>query len=113
MSPVAAVLTEVTGRTVVHQRLSRDAMAERPAAETPAAFAGMPADLDLAVAAGAEDRTTDAVERITGRPPCGFRTVVAREAGALRVLKPWRRARAGPPERVRPAGAVPSPSVRG
>ncbi len=73
----------------------------------------MPADLDLAVAAGAEDRTTDAVERITGRPPRGFRTVVAREAGALRVLKPWRRTRAAPPERVRPAGAVPSPSVRG
>ncbi|MEU3977135.1 hypothetical protein [Streptomyces bacillaris] len=54
-------------------------MAERPAAETPAAFAGMPADLDLSVAASAEDRTSHTVERITGRPPRGFRTVAARE----------------------------------
>ncbi|MFF8437328.1 Rossmann-fold NAD(P)-binding domain-containing protein [Streptomyces bacillaris] len=109
---VAAVLTEVTGRTVVHQRLSRDAMAERPAAEMPAAFAGMPADLNLADAAGAEDRTADAVERITGRPPHGFRTVVAREAGLLGVLRPWRRVRVAPPEGPQPAGAVPSPYVR-
>lgn len=75
------MLTEVTGRTVVHRRLSRDAMAELPAAETPAAFVGMPADLDLAVAAGAEDRTSRTVERITDRPPRDFRTVAARETG--------------------------------
>ncbi|MEU3264760.1 hypothetical protein [Streptomyces bacillaris] len=56
-------------------------MAELLAAEMPAAFAGMPADLDLAVAAGAEDRTTGTVERVTGRPPHDFRTVAAGEAG--------------------------------
>ncbi len=78
---VAAVLTEVTGRTVVHQRLTREEMAERLAAEMPAAFAGMLADMDRAIAGGAEDRTTGTVERVTGRPPHDFRAVAEREAG--------------------------------
>ncbi|MER6194211.1 NAD(P)H-binding protein [Streptomyces cyaneofuscatus] len=78
---IAAVLTEVTGRTVVHQRLTREEMAERLAAEMPAAFAGMLADMDRAIAGGAEDRTTGTVERITGRPPHDFRAVAEREAG--------------------------------
>lgn len=47
---IAAVLTEVTGRTVVHQRLTREEMVQRLAAEMPAAFASMLADMDLAIA---------------------------------------------------------------
>ncbi|NEE61757.1 ergot alkaloid biosynthesis protein, partial [Streptomyces sp. SID8455] len=37
--------------------------------------------MDLAIAGGVEDRTTDTVERITGRPPRDFRAVAVREAG--------------------------------
>lgn len=78
---IAAALTEVTGRTVVHQRHTREEMVQRLAAEMPAAFASMLADMDLAIAGGVEDRTTDTVERITGRPPRDFRAVAVREAG--------------------------------
>ncbi len=39
--------------------------------------------MDRAIAEGAEDRTTDVVRRVTGRPPHDFRTVVARELTSL------------------------------
>ncbi|MBB5123887.1 hypothetical protein [Streptomyces griseoloalbus] len=39
--------------------------------------------MDRAIADGAEDRTTDTVHRLTGRPPHGFRTVAAREAARV------------------------------
>jgi hypothetical protein len=35
--------------------------------------------MDRAIAQGAEDRTTDTVQRLTGRPPHDFRTVAERE----------------------------------
>ncbi|MEV7590373.1 NAD(P)H-binding protein [Streptomyces sp. NPDC089922] len=76
---VAAVLAEATGRPVAHRRLSREALRERLAALMPPEFAGLLADMDLAIAAGAEDRVTDCVRRLTGRPPNGLRAVVARE----------------------------------
>ncbi|MEV2275640.1 NmrA family NAD(P)-binding protein [Nocardiopsis sp. NPDC049922] len=79
---VAAVLSEVTGRPVVHRRLSRGELRELLAASMPAEFAAMLADMDHAIARGAEDRVTDSVERLTGRPPSGFATVVRRESGA-------------------------------
>ncbi|WP_406182082.1 NAD(P)H-binding protein [Streptomyces sp. NBC_01006] len=88
---IAAIVAEVTGRPVVHHHLTHEAMRERLAAVIPPEFAAMLADMDRAIAGGAEDRTTDTVERLTGRPPRSFREVAERE---LPVRKPA--AQAGP-----------------
>ncbi|MFI9330203.1 NmrA family NAD(P)-binding protein [Kitasatospora sp. NPDC052868] len=76
---VATIITEVTGRTVVHRQLTFDQLRDRWAAEIPVEFATMLADLDRAIADGTEDRTTDTVERLTGRPPGTLRSFVERE----------------------------------
>lgn len=76
---VAAVITEVTGRPVVHRHLTFEQLRDRWAAEIPLEFATMLAEMDRAIADGAEDRTSDAVERLTGRAPGTFRAFVERE----------------------------------
>ncbi|MFI0203487.1 NAD(P)H-binding protein [Streptomyces sp. NPDC016734] len=76
---IAAIITDVTGRPVVHRPLTYEAMCERLAAVIPPEFAAMLAGMDRAIAEGAEDRTTDTVLRLTGRPPHGFREVAERE----------------------------------
>ncbi|MCQ4044714.1 NmrA family NAD(P)-binding protein [Streptantibioticus rubrisoli] len=76
---IATIITEVTSRPVVHRRLSYEQMRDRLTAEIPAEFAAMLADMDRAIAGGAEDRVTDTVHRLTGRPPRTFRAVVERE----------------------------------
>ncbi|MFI1942347.1 NAD(P)H-binding protein [Streptomyces virginiae] len=79
---IAALLTEVTGRQVVHHHLTYEAMRDRLAAAVPPAFAAMLAGMDRSIAEGAEDRTTNTVHRLTGRPPHDFRTVAVRELAA-------------------------------
>ncbi|MFB9586291.1 NmrA family NAD(P)-binding protein [Streptomyces goshikiensis] len=81
---VAEVLSEVTGRSVVHEELTPEQIRDRLAAFMPAEFAALLADMDRAIAAGAEDRTTDAVRSVTGLPPLDFRAVALREAGRSR-----------------------------
>ncbi|MEU6116982.1 NmrA family NAD(P)-binding protein [Streptomyces sp. NPDC047117] len=81
---IAAIMTEVTGRPVTHRQLSYEALRERLAAYAPPEFAALLAGLDRAIAEGAEDRTTDTVLRVTGRPPHGFREVAERERAAGR-----------------------------
>ncbi|MCX4528533.1 MULTISPECIES: NmrA family NAD(P)-binding protein [unclassified Streptomyces] len=76
---IARILSEVTGRPVAHRRLTHDGLRDRLAPLMPPEFATMLADMDRAIADGAEDRTTDTVRRITGRPPHGFRQVAERE----------------------------------
>ncbi|MFB7656843.1 MULTISPECIES: NmrA family NAD(P)-binding protein [unclassified Streptomyces] len=76
---VAAILTRAGGRPVTHRRLTRERMRDRLATVVPPDYADMLADMDRAIARGAEDRTTDTVQRLTGRPPRGFREVVERE----------------------------------
>ncbi|MGW7104086.1 NmrA family NAD(P)-binding protein [Streptomyces sp. NPDC054838] len=76
---VAAIISEVTGRSVVHRRLTFEQLRDRWAAEIPLEFATMLAGMDRDIAAGAEDRTSDTVERLTGRPPGTFRAFVERE----------------------------------
>ncbi len=76
---IATVITEVTGRPVAHRPLTYVQLRDRLAAQLPAEFAAMLAGMDRAIAEGAEDRTTDTVQRLTGRPPHGFRVVVERE----------------------------------
>lgn len=76
---IAALLTEVSGRRVVHQHLTYEAVRDRLASVIPPEFATMLAAMDRSIAEGAEDRTTDTVHRLTGRPPHDFRTVAVRE----------------------------------
>ncbi|WP_405982799.1 NAD(P)H-binding protein [Streptomyces sp. NBC_00158] len=76
---VAAIVAEVTGNPVTHRPLSHAELRDRLAVLMPEEFATMLADMDRTVAAGAEDRVTDSVHRLTGRPATGFRSVVRRE----------------------------------
>ena len=80
---IAAVVTEVTGRPVVHRHLTHEQQCDRLAPLVGREFGELLADMDLAIADGAEDRTTDVVQRLTGRPPHDFRTVLIRESAAL------------------------------
>lgn len=67
---VAAQLTVHWGRPVRHRTVTAAELAARlTAAGIPADFAPFLAGLDVAIAGGAEDRTTDTVERVTGHPP--------------------------------------------
>lgn len=67
---VAEVLGRALGRPVRHRPLSVDELAEHWTREGMAPeFARLLADMDTAIAAGAEDRTTTAVLDTTGRPP--------------------------------------------
>ncbi|WP_083737332.1 NmrA family NAD(P)-binding protein [Amycolatopsis keratiniphila] len=76
---IATIITEVTGRPVVHRRLSFERMRDRLTAEVPVEFAAMLAGMDRAIAEGAEDRVTGNVQRLTGRPPYTFQAHVERE----------------------------------
>ncbi|MFJ4636352.1 NmrA family NAD(P)-binding protein [Streptomyces hygroscopicus] len=76
---IATIITEVTGRTVVHRRLSYEQLRDRLTALVPPEFAAILAGMDRAIAEGAEDRTTDTVQRLTGRPAGSFRALVERE----------------------------------
>ncbi|EGX59750.1 NmrA family protein [Streptomyces zinciresistens K42] len=76
---VAAVITEATGRPVVHRRLSYEQMRDRLTTQVPVEFAAMLAGMDRAIAEGVEDRITDTVQRLTGRPPRTFRALLERE----------------------------------
>ncbi|MFI1412017.1 NmrA family NAD(P)-binding protein [Streptomyces sp. NPDC020707] len=78
---VAAVLTEVTGRTVAHRPLAYEEMRDHLAASMPLEYAAMLAGLDRANAEGAEDRTTGTVRRLTGRAPRTFRDHVLAALG--------------------------------
>ncbi|MCG5218415.1 ergot alkaloid biosynthesis protein [Streptosporangium sp. KLBMP 9127] len=71
---VADIITQVTGRTITHRPVTYEQLRDRlAAAGIPAQFAAMLAGMDRAIAEGAEDRTTDTVERVTGRPARSFR----------------------------------------
>jgi uncharacterized protein YbjT (DUF2867 family) len=70
---VAGILTEVIGRTVTHLQLTYEQLRDHLAATMPLEYAAMLAGLDRANAQGAEDRTTDTVQRLTGRGPRDFR----------------------------------------
>ncbi|KOV23149.1 NmrA family NAD(P)-binding protein [Streptomyces caelestis] len=78
---IATILTEVTGRPVAHHRLTVAEVRHRLTEQSgiPPEFAALLADMDHAIATGAESRTTDAVRHLTGRPPGDFRTAVERE----------------------------------
>ncbi|WP_097982653.1 NAD(P)H-binding protein [Streptomyces sp. f150] len=78
---IATIITEVTGRPVVHHRLDYGQLRDRLTTQgVPVEFAAMLAGMDRAIAEGAEDRVTGTVHRLTGRPPRTFRSLLEREA---------------------------------
>lgn len=80
---VATLVGQAAGREIHHRRLSEAQMAERFVTfGVPEGFASALAAMDSAIAAGAEDRTTDDVTTATGRPAGTFQGFVARSAGA-------------------------------
>jgi uncharacterized protein YbjT (DUF2867 family) len=93
---IAAIITEVTGRPVVHRRLSYEQMRDRLAGEVPVEFAAMLADMDRAIAGGAEDRVTDTVQRLTDRPPRTFRAFLEREMRGKSIIGSGSRAAVDP-----------------
>lgn len=71
---VAAILTETSGATITHTRLEQaDQAAYYEALGVPRSSAQFLVGMDAVIASGAEDRTTDTVERVTGAPPRSFR----------------------------------------
>lgn len=67
---VAATFTRVLGRPVVHERVPREAVRERmERSGIPPGFAEILAGMEDGLRDGGEHRTTDTVERVTGRPP--------------------------------------------
>lgn len=76
---VADVITHVTGRKVTHQKLTYEQLRDRLAAVIPEEFAALLAGMDRDIACGAEDRTTDTVERMTGHPARSIRAYAEKE----------------------------------
>ena len=72
-SEVAAIIGEALGKPIEHAALSEAELSARWAGlGLPGEYAAMLASMDTAIAHGAEDRTTDAVLRVTGQAPQSF-----------------------------------------
>jgi uncharacterized protein YbjT (DUF2867 family) len=70
---IAATITRINGRPVHHRSVTPAELTQRLIGHgVPADFAPLLASLDDGIRAGAEDRVTDTVERITGRPARSF-----------------------------------------
>ncbi len=76
---IATIITDATDRPVAHRRLPYEQMRDRLTALIPVEFAVMLADMDRAIAEGSEDRVTDTVQRLTGRPSRSFRALLKKE----------------------------------
>ncbi|KZM72145.1 NmrA family NAD(P)-binding protein [Nocardia terpenica] len=76
----AEIITDRIGRPVRHRSASVAEYAARLAdSGIPPAYAAMLAGLDDDIRRGAEDRITDTVPRVTGRPARGFHEFVTKE----------------------------------
>jgi uncharacterized protein YbjT (DUF2867 family) len=81
---VAAVLTRTMGRPIRHVDIDdAEAVRRAVAGGMPSSYAELLVGMDAAIRGGAEDRVTDTVQRITGRPARDFEEA-AREAGGPR-----------------------------
>ncbi|GLU49962.1 NmrA family NAD(P)-binding protein [Nocardiopsis ansamitocini] len=79
---VAEAYSAVTGRPVAHRAISQQALEKRFSAVMDPSAAAMLARVDGLVASGIEDRVTDTVERVTGRPPRSLDDVLRRVSGS-------------------------------
>lgn len=81
---LAELLSSELGREIVHERCDVETMAEHFAASgVPEDFAMMLANMDLAIAAGVEARTTSEVENLTGSAPMALVDFVAENRDLL------------------------------
>ncbi|OJU79826.1 MAG: hypothetical protein BGO11_11620 [Solirubrobacterales bacterium 70-9] len=81
---VAAIVSDAAGRPVRHLDVDpADVQRSLIAAGLPEAFAEILVNLEGVVRSGAEDRVTDTVESITGRPPISFRAHAEANAQAF------------------------------
>jgi len=70
---VAERIGRAVERGIAHRRLSSDELVARfQSRGLPPIYAEKLAAMDLAIAAGAEDRSTDCIERLLGRPTISF-----------------------------------------
>ncbi|KAI9372974.1 Festuclavine dehydrogenase [Aspergillus egyptiacus] len=78
---VAEILTTVMGREISHVSLPQLEFAKllTDTVGLPVEFASMLADMEAEVGSGGEERLSDAVARVTGSSPLGFRDFVVRE----------------------------------
>ena len=84
---VAQLISHACGRRISHRAMSAEALTQWQLGRgLPERTAKILTSLDLAIAAGAEDRTTDAIEALTGKPPMTFEAFANANAGA------WKRA---------------------
>lgn len=73
----AAIITELTGRPVLHRSVSASELITRLTGHGYSVeLSSVLAALDGDIRAGSEDRTTDTVARLTGRPPRTFRDFI-------------------------------------
>jgi ergot alkaloid biosynthesis protein len=80
---VAERIGEAAGRKISHRRLNSDELTARyRSSGLPLLYAEKLAAMDLAIAAGAEDRATDCIEQLLGRPPISFENFVEASAAA-------------------------------
>lgn len=74
---VAEILSDVLGITITHHHLSEQELTERiQSGGLNKSYAKLLAAMDTAIAAGGEDRLTDAVVELTGKPPHDFTSFV-------------------------------------
>jgi ergot alkaloid biosynthesis protein len=83
---VARLIGEACGRPIAHRRLSTEQLAAwYRAIGRPAILAQMLAMMDALIAGGAEDRTTDCVQTLTGHAPISFAKFVQLNAAAWKL----------------------------
>ncbi|KXH66681.1 AFUA_2G17970 family ergot alkaloid biosynthesis protein [Colletotrichum salicis] len=76
---VAATLSDVLGRRIVHKRLSAQELVDRYVAQgMPRDYAEMMSGLDTAIKNGSENRTNSVVLAVTGKQPKKFREFAER-----------------------------------
>jgi ergot alkaloid biosynthesis protein len=84
---VAERISLAVGRTISHRRLSLDALAARYRSLGLGSIHALTlAAMDAAIAAGVENRVTDCVEHLTGRPPIAFDSFI--EANSVKWSAP-------------------------
>lgn len=81
---VAAQISEVVGRPIRHHKLSVAELTRLfVGIGLPEDYAAVLAGMDEAISKGSEDRVTNEVAQITGRPPRSFRSFLEAHRGTL------------------------------
>ncbi len=85
----AEIIGKARGKPVRHVAVSAEVLGARLRERgIPAQYAAMLAAMDAAIAGGAEDRITESVQLLTGRPARDFKSFAEANAGAWRCQGP-------------------------